>query len=37
MKLQDKLDSMREGFENGRFPLVPMQQATAMAGAEIES
>jgi peroxiredoxin len=23
MKLQDKLDAMREDFENGRFPLVP--------------
>ena len=35
MKLQDKLDAMREDFENGRFPLVPtrdqidtMSQAT---------
>jgi peroxiredoxin len=35
MKLQDKLDAMREDFENGRFPLVPtdvqlqtMQRAT---------
>lgn len=35
MKLQDKLDAMREDFENGRFPLVPtrdqldtMQSAT---------
>ena len=25
MKLQDKLDAMREDFENGRFPLVPTQ------------
>jgi peroxiredoxin len=25
MKLQDKLDEMRENFENGRFPLVPTQ------------
>ena len=43
MKLQGKLDAMREEFENGRFPLVPppvqietMQRATALAGAEIE-
>ena len=43
MKLQDKLDTMREHFENGRSPLVPtrdqletMQLATALAGAEIE-
>ncbi|TGX49207.1 AhpC/TSA family protein [Sphingomonas gei] len=35
MKLQDKLDAMRDDFENGRFPLVPtsdqletMQRAT---------
>jgi len=35
MKLQDKLDAMREDFENGRFPLIPtrdqletMQRAT---------
>ncbi|WP_068082729.1 peroxiredoxin-like family protein [Novosphingobium rosa] len=35
MKLQDKLDALREDFENGRFPLVPtrdqldtMQSAT---------
>lgn len=35
MRLQDKLDAMREDFENGRFPLVPtrdqldtMQRAT---------
>jgi hypothetical protein len=41
MKLQDKLDAMREDFENGRFPLVPtrdqletVQRATALAGAE---
>jgi len=25
MKLQDKLDAMRDDFENGRFPLVPTQ------------
>lgn len=25
MKLQDKLDAMREQFESGRFPLVPTQ------------
>lgn len=25
MKLQDRLDAMREDFENGRFPLVPTQ------------
>lgn len=25
MKLQDKLDAVREDFENGRFPLVPTQ------------
>jgi peroxiredoxin len=25
MTLQDKLDAMREDFENGRFPLVPTQ------------
>ncbi|MER2248349.1 hypothetical protein ABS772_00335 [Methylorubrum podarium] len=25
MWLQDKLDAMREDFENGRFPLVPTQ------------
>jgi len=25
MKLQDKLNAMREDFENGRFPLVPTQ------------
>lgn len=25
MKLQEKLDAMREDFENGRFPLVPTQ------------
>lgn len=25
MRLQDKLDAMREDFENGRFPLVPTQ------------
>lgn len=37
MKLQDKLDAMREDFENGRFPLVPtrdqldtMQRATQL-------
>jgi hypothetical protein len=23
MKFQDKLDTMREDFENGRLPLVP--------------
>ncbi len=26
MKLQDKLDAMREDFENGRFPLVPNRE-----------
>ena len=43
MKLQGKLDAMREDFETWRFPLVPpsdqlktMQRATAPAGAEIE-
>ncbi|MCJ8521850.1 hypothetical protein ABID21_005033 [Pseudorhizobium tarimense] len=25
MTLQSKLDAMREGFENGRFPLVPTE------------
>jgi len=25
MRLQDKLDALREAFENGRFPLVPTQ------------
>ncbi|PWV95524.1 peroxiredoxin [Hoeflea marina] len=37
MKLQDKLDAMREDFESGRFPLVPtrdqldtMQRATRL-------
>ena len=34
MKLQDKLDTMREDFENGRFPLVPTQaQIDTMAKA----
>lgn len=34
MKLQDKLDAMREDFENGRFPLVPTQaQIDTMAKA----
>lgn len=26
MKLQDKLDAMRDDFENGRFPLVPTRR-----------
>jgi hypothetical protein len=37
MRLQDRLDAMREDFENGRFPLVPtsdqldtMQRATRL-------
>jgi hypothetical protein len=25
MRLQDKLDAIREDFENGRLPLVPTQ------------
>jgi peroxiredoxin len=34
MKLQDKLDAMREDFENGGFPLVPTQaQIDTMAKA----
>ena len=34
MKLQDKLDAMREDFENGRFPLVPTRdQLEAMSQA----
>lgn len=26
MKLQDKLDAMRDDFENGKFPLIPTRQ-----------
>lgn len=34
MKLQDKLDALREDFENGRFPLVPTRdQLDTMQGA----
>jgi hypothetical protein len=43
MKLQDKLDVMREDFEKGRFSIVPthdqletMPRATALPGSEIE-
>jgi peroxiredoxin len=34
MRLQDKLDAIKEDFENGRFPLVPTaKQLATMAGA----